>query len=312
MADVTIVDTSPRDGPVALPKIRTREKVALANSLMQNGSLKIDCVAFTHPRLRPEYADDEKVINALEKRPGVVVIGLAPNEIACRRALNTHVDEIGILVAASESFNRSVLGVSIRKTLYKIFPAIIQACREKGKTIRVYLLSAFCCQYEGRIPIKNIVELASKLAHLGVNEISLVDTPGMSNPKQVKETIEALQDLNLEANLAVHFHNTRGLGLANCISAFEAGVRIFDTAIGGLSGTPFGAPRMEVGCWNVPTEDLVYLFSEIGVNTGINLDALLDSAKLARKIAGRELSGHVLKARTAFEVTNFPEPLKFH
>ena len=312
MADVTIVDTSPRDGPVALPKIGTPEKIALANSLMQNGSLKIDCVAFTHPRLRPEYADAEKVVKALGKRPGVTVIGLAPNEIACRRALNTNVDEIGILVAGSESFNRSVLGISIRKTLYKTFPAIIQACREKEKTIRVYLLTAFSCQYEGHIPIKNIVELASKLAFLGVNEISLVDTPGMANPRQVKETIGALQDLNLEATLAVHFHNTRGLGLANCLAAYEAGIRIFDTAIGGLSGTPFGAPKMEVGCWNVPTEDLVYLFSEVGVNTGINLDALLDTAKLARKIAGRELSGHVLKARTAFEGSNFPEPLKIH
>ena len=310
MADVTIVDTSPRDGPVALPKIRTPEKVALANSLMQSGSIKIDCVAFTHPRLRPEYADAEKVINALEKRSGVTVIGLAPNEIACRRALNTPVDEIGILVAGSESFNRSVLGSSIRKTLYKTFPAIIQACLEKGKTIRVYLLTAFCCQYEGRVPIKNIVELASKLVFLGVNEISLVDTPGMANPKQVKETIAALQDLNLEANLAVHFHNTRGLGLTNCLAAYEAGIRIFDTAIGGLSGTPFGAPKMEVGCWNVPTEDLVYLFNEIGVNTGINLDALLDSVKLARKMAGRELSGHVLKAKAVFELSNFPEPLK--
>jgi hydroxymethylglutaryl-CoA lyase len=312
MADVTIVDTSPRDGPVALPKIRTPEKVALANSLMQSGSLKIDCVAFTHPRLRPEYADAEKVINALEKRPGATVIGLAPNEIACRRALNTNVDEIGILVAGSESFNRSVLGISIRKTLYKTFPAIIQTCQEKGKTIRVYLLTAFSCQYEGRVPTNNIVELASKLAFLGVNEISLVDTPGMANPKQVKETIVALQDLNLDTNLAVHFHNTRGLGLTNCLAAYEAGIRTFDTAIGGLSGTPFGAPKMEVGCWNVPTEDLVYLFNEIGVNTGINLDALLDSVKLARKMAGRELSGHVLKARAVFEASNFPEPLEIH
>lgn len=312
MADVTIVDTSPRDGPVALPKIHTPEKIALANSLMQSGLTKIDCVAFTHPRLRPEFADAEKVISKLDKRPGVTIIGLAPNEIACRRALNTHVDEIGILVAGSESFNRSVLGISIRKTLYKTLPAIIQACLEKGKTIRVYLLTAFSCQYEGRVPIKNIVELASKLAFLGVNEISLVDTPGTANPKQVKETIAALQDLNLEANLAVHFHNTRGLGLTNCLAAYEAGIRIFDTAIGGLSGTPFGAPKMEVGCWNVPTEDLVYLFNEIGVNTGINLDALLDSVKLARKMAGRELFGHVLKARAVFEMSNFPEPLKIH
>lgn len=312
MADVTIVDTSPRDGPVALPGIGTPEKTALANSLMQSGISKLDCVAFTHPRLRPEYADAEKVVGKLDKRPGTTIIGLAPNEIACRRALNTDVDEIGILVAGSESFNQSVLGISIRKTLYKTFPAIIQVCQEKGKTVRAYILTAFSCQYEGRVSTDAIVDLSSKLAHLGVNEIALVDTPGMANPKQVKETIGALQDLHLEAQLGVHFHNTRGLGIANCFAAYEAGIRIFDTAIGGLSGTPFGTPKMNVGCWNVPTEDLVYLLSEIGVNTGINLEALLDSVKVARELAGQELSGHVLKARKVFEVSNFPGPLNIH
>ena len=312
MADVTIVDTSPRDGPVAIPEIRTPEKIALAKSLIQSGLTKIDCVAFTHPRIRPEYADAEEVINALDKKPGVTIIGLAPNEIACRRALNTNVDEIGTLVAASESFNRSVLGISIKETLFKILPAIFQACLEKGKTIRVYLLAAFCCQYEGRVSIKDIVELTSKLAFMGVNEISLVDTPGMANPKQVKETIAALIDLDLDANLAVHFHNTRGLGLVNCLTAYEEGIRIFDTAIGGLSGPPFGAPKMKVGSWNIPTEDLVYLFQEIGVNTGIRLDAIANAVKLAQKLARRELSGHVLNARTAFEVSNFPEPLKLN
>jgi hydroxymethylglutaryl-CoA lyase len=312
MADVTIVDTSPRDGPVAIPEIRTSEKIALAKSLMQSGLTKIDCVAFTHPRIRPENADAEEVINALDKKPEVTIIGLAPNEIACRRALNTNVDEIGTLVAASESFNRSVLGISIKETLFKILPAIFQACLEKGKTIRVYLLAAFYCQYEGRVSIKDIVELTSKLAFMGVNEISLVDTPGMANPKQVKETIAALIDLGLDANLAVHFHNTRGLGLVNCLAAYEAGIRIFDTAIGGLSGPPFGAPKMEVGSWNIPTEDLVYLFQEIGINTGISLDAIVNTVKFAQKLARRELSGHVLNARTAFEVSNFPEPLKLN
>ena len=145
---------------------------------------------------------------------------------------------------------------------------------------------------------------------MGVNEISLVDTPGMANPVQVKETVNALQDINTEVNLAVHFHNTRGIGLVNCLAAYEAGIRVFDTAIGGLSGTPFGAPKMGVGSWNVPTEDLVYLFHEIGVNTGINFDSIINSAKLAQKLTGRRLSGHALNARTTFEVSNFPEPLK--
>jgi hydroxymethylglutaryl-CoA lyase len=312
MTDVTIVDTSPRDGPVAIPEIRTAEKVALAKRLMQSGLTKIDCVAFTHPRIRPEFADAEEVIDALDKKPEVTIIGLAPNEIACRRALNTNVDEIGTLVAASESFNRAVMGISIKETLFKTLPAIFQACLEKGKTIRVYLLAAFCCQYEGRVPIKDLVELVTKLAFMGVNEISLVDSPGMANPKQVKETIAALIDLDLDANLAVHFHDTRGLGLVNCLAAYEEGIRIFDAAIGGLSGPPFGAPKMEVGSWNIPTEDLVYLFQEIGVNTGISLDAIVHAVKFAQKLARRELPGHVLNAREAFEVSNFPEPLKLN
>ena len=312
MTDVTIVDTSPRDGPVAIPEIRTPEKVALAKRLIQSGLTKIDCVAFTHPRIRPEFADAEEVIDALDKKPEVSIIGLAPNEIACRRALNTNVDEIGTLVAASESFNRAVMGISIKETLFKTLPAIFQACSEKGRTIRVYLLAAFRCQYEGRVPIKDLVELVTKLAFMGVNEISLVDSPGMANPKQVKETIAALIDLDLEVNLGVHFHNTRGLGLINCLAAYEAGIRIFDTAIGGLSGPPFGAPKMEVGSWNIPTEDLVYLFQEIGVNTGISLDAIVNAVKFAQKLARRELSGHLLNAREAFEASNFPEPLKLN
>lgn len=160
--------------------------------------------------------------------------------------------------------------------------------------------------------MEKIVDLTSKLAHMGANEISLVDTPGMANPKQVKETVSALQELNLDAELAVHFHNNRGLGLVNCLAAYEAGIRIFDTAIGGLSGTPFGVPKMDIGSWNVPTEDLVYLFHEIGVDTGLSLDAIADSVKFAEKVAGKELTGHLLKSRTAFESLNFPDPLKLN
>jgi len=309
VAEITIVDTSPRDGPVGLPKIRTREKVALVNSLMESGLTKIDCVGFTHPRIIPEYADAEKVVGAIDKRPGVTIMGMAPNEIACRRALNTSVDEIGVLVSASETFNQLVLGISVRKTLFKTIPAIVEACVEEGKTIRAFLLSAFWCQFEGKVDINSVVDLASKLSFLGINEISLVDTPGLANPRQVQEVIKVLRGLGLEANIAVHFHNTRGMGLVNCLAAYEAGIRIFDTAIGGLSGTPYGAPKMEVGSWNVPTEDLVYLFDQIGVNTGIDIEAIAESVKLAQKIAGRELAGHLLNATKAFVPSNFPKPI---
>ncbi len=144
-AEITIVDTGPRDGPVGVPKIRTREKVALANSLIESGVTKLDCVGFIHPRIRPEYADAEKVVKAIDKRPGVTILGMAPNEIACRRALNTSVDEVGVLVSASETFNRSVLGISVRKTLFKTIPAIIQACKDEGRTTRAFFRKVLLC-----------------------------------------------------------------------------------------------------------------------------------------------------------------------
>lgn len=309
IAEITIVDTSPRDGPVGLPKIRTAQKIALANSLMESGVTKIDCVGFTHPRIRPENADAEKVVNSIDKRPGVTIIGMTPNEIACRRALNTNIDEVGVLVAASESSNRALMGISIKKVLFKTIPSIIQACNERGKTVRAFLGAAFWCQFEGKTEINDLVELVSKLSFLGVNEISLVDTPGMANPNQVRETVLALQELKLETTLAVHFHNTTGLGLVNSLAAYEAGIRTFDAAICGLSGTPYGAPAMEVGSWNVPTEDLVYMFEQLGVNTGIDIDAIAETAQLAQRIAGRELSGHLVKARKAFLPSGFSDPL---
>ncbi len=312
MADVTIVDCAPRDGLGSLPNISTHEKVELANRLIQSGVGKVDCVAFIHPRLKPQCADAEEVISALERRPDVAIIGLAPNEIACRRALNADVDEIAVPIAGSETFNRSVLGIGIRKMLFKTLPAIFHACLENGKPTRVYLLSAYHCQYEGPVPITALTELVSKLAFMGANEISLVDTPGRANPRQVKETIAALHDLDLDVNLAAHFHNTHGLGLANCLAAYEAGVRTFDTAIGGLSGTPFGAPEMEIGSWNVPTEDLVHLFNEIGVSTGFNLDAIAETVRFAQDLAGQELPGRLFKARSAFKFSNFPDPLKLN
>lgn len=309
MSEVLIVDTSPRDGPVAIPSIRTPDKVELTNGLIRCGISKIDCVAFTHPRIRPEYNDAEEVIKAITNRQSVKIIGLAPNEIACRRALNAGVDEIGILIAASESFNKLVLGTGIRETLFKTIPAIFHASQDNQVTTRVYLLTAFICQIEGRVPLAALVELVSKLAYMGTSEITLVDTFGLAYPQQITETIRELLKLNLKTRIGVHFHNTCGMGLLNCFIAYQAGIRIFDTAVGGLSGTPFGSPFMDVGSWNVPTEDLVTLFHSMGVNTGINLDTLIESVKLAEKLANRELGGHVLKVRNSFKHTNFPEPL---
>ncbi|MBW2113150.1 MAG: hydroxymethylglutaryl-CoA lyase, partial [Deltaproteobacteria bacterium] len=151
----------------------------------------------------------------------------------------------------------------------------------------------------GKVEFDEVIEMVTRLCFMGAKEISLLDSTGMADPKQVKEILGELLGLNLSVDLAVHFHDTRGTGLVNCVAAYEAGVRIFDTAIGGLSGTPFGAPDLNMGFWNIPTEDLVHF-----------LELLLESVKLAEDLAGRPLPGHILRAGPKSKLAKIPEPLK--
>ena len=310
-AEVTIVDCGPRDGlPVVSRQVSAADKIRLINGLAKSGITKIDCVAFTHPRLIPENSDAEDVMEKLEKTPDVTYIGLVPSEIGCRRAVLTDIDEIVTLVAVSEEFNRVALGLGIKETLNKVLPTIFEAASKGEKSIRTYVLAAFGCPYSGKVMTDEVIEMVSRLCFMGAKEISLLDSTGMADPKQVKEILGELLGLNLNVNLAVHFHDTRGTGLVNCMAAYEAGVRIFDTAIGGLSGTPFGAPDLDMGYWNIPTEDMVHLFEQMGVNTGVDLELLLESVKLAEDLAGRSLPGHILKAGPKSELAKIPKPLK--
>lgn len=307
---VTTVDCGPRDGLSALARsVPTGEKARLINGLIAAGVRKIDCVAFTHPRIMPESADAERVVELIEKKPNVGLIGVAPSEVACRRAVLTGVDEILAMVAASEAFNNAALGLSLRQLMNKSLPAIFETARQGGKAIRAYILTAFGCPYSGPVGPESVLEVASRLTRMGVAEISLVDSTGMANPKQVKRLIESILALGLESTLAVHFHDTRGTAIANCVAAYEAGVRVFDTAIAGLSGTPFGAPDQELGVWNVPTEDLVSLFEDMGVKTGVDMDRLLECVDLAEEIAGRPLSGHIRRSGPNTGLSDIPEPL---
>lgn len=310
-ANVTIVDGGPRDGLSAVSgQVSTADKIRLINGLAESGITKIDCVAFTHPRLIPKNSDAEEVVAKLEKTPDVTYVGLVPSEIGCRRAVLTDIDEVITLVAASEVFNRAALGLGIKETLNKVLPTIFEAASEGGKSIRAYVLAAFGCPYSGTVRSDEVVELVSRLCFMGANEISLLDSTGMADPKQVKEMLAELFGLNLDVDLAVHFHDTRGTGLVNCVAAYEAGVRIFDTAIGGLSGTPFGAPELDMGFWNIPTEDLVHLFEQMGVSTGVDLGLLLECVNLAEDLAGRSLPGHILRIGPKSKLAKVPERLR--
>lgn len=294
---ITIVEVSPRDGFSPLLGGRaTQKKTIFIQKLADTGLKKIECVAFVHPRIVPENADAEKVMEKLVKKPGVTYVGLIQTEVGCRRALATPTDEILIQLATSEPFLNSFSGRTLKETINNTLPAFFEAIKESGKTIRIYIATAFGCPYIGKIPYDQVVQLVLKLSHMGADEIILVDNAGLATPKDVKELIAIITGLSLKVRLGAHFHNTRGLGLANCLAAYEAGIRIFDTSLGGLSKTPYESKELPLGYWNVPTEELVYMFEEMGIKTNINLDLLLDCVKFAEKQINMELPGHLLRA----------------
>ncbi len=307
---VTIVEVSPRDGlPAVCEGLSTADEIVYINRLSETGIKKIECATFMHPRLLPKDYNAEKLIEGIHKKPGVTYIGLVPNEIGCRRALVTKIDEILMLVSASDTFNKLNVGRTLRESLNKMLPAILDAAGKSGRSIRIYILTAFGCPYTGKIPPEEVLQLVLKLSYLGASEIVLVDSTGMANPRTVKDLIRSIFDLNLDLKLAVHFHNTRGTAIANCIAAYEAGVRIFDTSLGGMSGTPYGAMELDFGYWNVPTEDLVHVFEEMGIKTGVDFDRLLECVQMAEKLAGKPLPGHLLRARPASHISEIPDYL---
>ena len=307
---VTIVEVSPRDGlPEVCEGLSMADKIKYINKLSETGIKKIECASFSHPRLLPQGYDAEKLITGISKKPDVTYVGLVPNEIGCRRAVITQIDEILILMAVSDTFNKLNLGRTLKESLNKVLPAIMDAAAKNARSIRVYIMTAFGCPYTGKVSAEDITQLLLKLSYMGASEIVLVDSTGMANPKTVKSTIRTLLDLHLDINLAVHFHNTRGTAIANCVAAYEAGIRIFDTSLGGMSATPYGVGELDIGYWNVPTEDLVHLFEEMGIKTGIDLTKLLDCVRLAEKMAGMPLPGHLLRAGKASTIAKIPQHL---
>jgi hydroxymethylglutaryl-CoA lyase len=308
---VTIVEVSPRDGlPEVCKGLSTADKIEYINRLSETGLRKIECASFTHPRLLPAGNDAEKLIEGITKKKDVTYVGLVPNEIGCRRAVVTQIDEILILLSASDTFNKLNIGRTLKESLNKMLPAILDTAAKNARSARVYVMTAFGCPYTGKISPEDIAQLLLKLSYMGASEIVLVDSTGMANPQTVKSTIRTLLDLQLDINLAVHFHNTRGAAIANCVAAYEAGIRIFDTSLCGMSATPYGASELDIGYWNVPTEDLVNLFEEMGIKTGIDLEKLLNCAKLAEQMAGIPLPGHILRAGRASQIAEIPEHLK--
>ena len=287
---VTICDVAPRDGlqndPAVLePAVRAE----LVNRLAGAGVPRVEAVSFVDPARVPQMAGAEEVVAAVERRDGVVYAGLALNEKGYDRLRETALDEVHFAFAVSEEFNRRNAGASVEDSVAQGLRILARA-HEDGLRATVTLGTAFGCPFEGRVDPGRVLELAGRFVEAGADELVFADTVGVGVPRQVRQLVAEGRALGVP--VGVHLHNTRNTGIANAFAAVEAGATVLDASVGGVGGCPF-APR---ATGNICTEDLVYLLHGEGIETGIDLDALVEVAGWLEGVLGRELEGMVYRA----------------
>ena len=286
---VTITEVGPRDGLQNESRtIPLDQKIALVDALSATGLTRIEAASFVHPKAIPQMANASEVMGGIARRPGVTYIGLVPNEVGARNAIEAPVGEIAVVVSASESHNRANVNRSIAGSLEGI-RGVASLCREAALPWSGYVSTAFGCPYEGAVDPARVLELATALKEAGAGAIALGDTIGIANPRQVSMLVERFFSDLPEPTLRLHFHDTRGMALANVVAAMEAGAAQFDGSVGGLGGCPY-APGAS---GNVATEDLVAMLHAMEIETDVHLDAMLNAAWLAEDIVGRPLDGRL-------------------
>ena len=271
--------------------IPSADKIALINRLSQAGYAKIEVTSFTSPKAIPMLADAEEVMCKIERVPGVVYTVLIPNLKGAERALEVGVDEFNLVMSVSETHNQSNLRMT-RADSAKALGNVIRIAHDAKVAVNVSLSTSFGCPMSGMTPISELMHWIDHFVNEGVRGISICDTTGMANPQHVKEVCEQAQSKYPAMEWTLHFHNTRGMGLANALAAVEVGINRFDSSLGGLGGCPY-APG---ATGNVCTEELVHMFDLMGYNTNINLDLLLECSAKLRDLVGRALPSQLLLA----------------
>jgi hydroxymethylglutaryl-CoA lyase len=293
---VTITDVGPRDGlQNEAVELATDDKLRLVEALLDAGVSRVEVTSFVHPKWVPQLADADALVPTLPRRAGVVYSALVPNDRGYDRARAAGIDHVLLVVSASERHNRANLNRSTEESLASLAP-LVRRAKADGAHAAVGISTSFGCPFEGRVPAERVLAIASRLAEAGADAVGLADTVGHGNPAQVRDLFErARAGLPASVELVAHFHDTRGLGLANALAALEAGVTHFDASIAGLGGCPY-APG---ATGNIATEELVYMLEEMGVATGIDLARLLEAADLADRLLNRPPSGRLRKALAA-------------
>ena len=294
-------DVVARDGFQIEPNfIPTDDKVALIDALSQCGFAKIEVTSFTSPKAIPMLRDAEEVMRRIQRVQGVEYTVLVPNLRGAERAFESRADEFNLVMSTSETHNRANLRMDREKSVAALSEVIRFV---DGRTpINVSLSTAFGCPMEGDVPQSVVEQYVQRFADLGVRGISICDTTGMAHPAQVSKMAEDLLRKFDSVQLTFHFHNTRGMGLANILAAVQSGITRFDGSLGGLGGCPY-APGAS---GNISSEDAIHMLDAMGYETGIDLDALLTIAKQLPQIVGHGVPGQVVKAGRIHDLHPIP------
>ncbi len=288
---LSLREVGPRDGLQNEAPVPTASKVALVDALSGTGVSRIEAVSFVHPKAIPSMADAAEVWAAVQRNPAVRYSALVPNLRGAERALEAGFDEIEVVVSASDTHNRKNVNRSTEESLDDI-AAILDLVHGRGATCQVIVSTAWGCPYEGEVPVERVLAVAGRALADGADTLSYGDTTGMATPGRVTRLVGETRAAFPDAALNLHFHNTRGTGLANVLAALELGVSDFDASVGGLGGCPY-APG---ATGNIATEELVHMVEDMGVATGIDLAAMIDVAAQAETLVGRTLPSQVLRA----------------
>jgi isopropylmalate/homocitrate/citramalate synthase len=289
-----IVEVGPRDGlqneKVTIP---TQAKIDYITALGDAGLRTIEAGAFVSPKWVPQMADSAEVYANIPKDPGVDYPVLVPNEKGLERAIEAGVKSIAIFTAASDTFNKRNINMTIDESFANYAPVVARA-RAEGMRVRGYVSTAFGCPYEGDVAPERVLEVVARLLDLGCYEVSVGDTIGVGTPMQVQGVIGFLLQVVPAGKLAMHFHDTRGTALANTLAALEMGIATFDASSGGLGGCPY-APGAS---GNLATEDLVYMLDRMGIDTGVDLKLLVKASAIIAPYLDHPLPGRYLQACT--------------
>ena len=290
-ARISLREVGPRDGLQNEDPVPASAKIALIDQLATTGVRRIEAVSFVKAEAIPQMADADEVWAAVTKDPAIRYSALAPNLRGARRALDAGFTEVEAVVSASDTHNRKNVNRSTAQSLDEI-AVMIDEAHQRGATLQVVVATAWGSPYEGDVPVERVLAVAGRAVADGADAISFGDTTGMATPRRVRDLVGSFRSRHPDVPLNLHFHNTRGTGLANVLAALELGVDDFDASVGGLGGCPY-APGAS---GNIATEELVYMVEDMGVGTGVDLAAMIEAAAAAERIVGHELPSQVLRA----------------